>query len=397
MSSASRELFASQPSVTQALAKFEAQLGIRIFQRCATGCYPTKKGQHYLLRIDCFLKILDDAITHILQPTGRKDRNVQQVSRLLTGTQLRALIAISDQAQVHENARSLGLSLATLLRSVRTLERTLATPLLTRCEEGLITTRSGSYLADEFRRAVRQIELAHEAMLVTQDASPEITVGILPMAGSQILAETLQKFRASHPSVRVRLISGEYHKLFSDLISNRIDMIFGTLRMDDETGYVSREILFRDSYCLVTRPDHPLTRYKKIVPAELAHFPWVGSPSGTPERTRIDALFNGSQTRPDFYLETTSQTLSRELLLSSDMMTLMSRSAAQDDINHGILSALYCSFLDDVQLKGVLTRCDWLPPPVHHAFLQELRTVTARRHPVQPMGIRVRPKDPLLT
>lgn len=129
-SSASRELFASQSSVTQALAKFEAKPGIRIFKRCATGCYPTKKGQYYLLCIDRCLKILDDAITYVLQPTGRKNGNVQQISRLLTGTQLRALIAISDQARVHENARSLGLSLITLLRSVRMPECALATSMI---------------------------------------------------------------------------------------------------------------------------------------------------------------------------------------------------------------------------------------------------------------------------
>ena len=52
VSAAARELCTSQPAVTQAVANLEAEIGTPIFERCATGTYPTTLGKQYLLRLD---------------------------------------------------------------------------------------------------------------------------------------------------------------------------------------------------------------------------------------------------------------------------------------------------------------------------------------------------------
>ncbi|TBU96749.1 hypothetical protein DNK44_03795 [Pseudomonas dryadis] len=380
VSSASRELYTSQPTVTQAVANLEAEIGTQIFERRATGSYPTAIGKQYLLRIDRFFEILDSAIAHVLNRTrSGQDRNLPQVDRLITGTQLRSLIATSDQGRVSEIAQNLGLSPTSLFRSVRTLERTLGKPLFDRSAQGPIPNKTGVFLAREFRRAMREIELARDETLpAVQTWSLELIVGTLPMAGSHELAEATRRFMASYPSVKVRIVSGEYHKLLADLTSSRIDMIFGTLRKPDRAGDVSEEILFWDSYCVVARPGHPLAEYEEVTPADLAHFQWVVPPVGTPRRTRIEATFDGARTRPGFYLETSSQTMSRTLLLGSDTITLMTRSEAQYDLGLGILTELHCPYLDDVLCKGVTTRSDWMPTRAHTAFLEGLREITAR-------------------
>lgn len=378
VSSASRTLYTSQPTITHALAKFEDRLGIRIFKRTATGCYPTQQGQLYLLRIDRFLEILDNAIARLLSPVDGRMRHKQQVDRLITGTQIRSLIALSDQDQMYEYASALSVSPHSLLRSARKLERVLATPLLRRSEQGLIPNYTGHFLADEFKRAVKEIEGIYQAPFYgIQPDRPEVRVGVLPMAGLQILAEAMQLFVATYPAVRIRVISGGYHQLLMELTSKRIDMIFGALRGDDgDTDGISRETLFNDRYCVVARPDHPLTRYEQVMPAEIVHFKWVGPPKGTPRRTRIDTIFKGMQLIPDVYLETTSHAMSRELLHGSDMITLMTRSAAHYDLTHGILSELHCPFFDDALLVGLMTRTGWQPSAPHTAFYEALRATT---------------------
>jgi DNA-binding transcriptional LysR family regulator len=203
----------------------------------------------------------------------------------------------------------------------------------------------------------------------------------MPMAGSHELAEATRRFMASHPAVKMRLVSGEYHKLLADLTNSRIDMIFGILRKPDWASDVSEEILFRDSYCMVTRPGHSLTERHEVTPAELAHYQWVVPSIGTPRRTRIEAIFDGIQPRPCFHIETSSLTMSRALLLNSDTITLMTRSEVQYDLDHGVLTELRCPYLDDVLLKGVTTRSNWLPTQGHTAFLDCLREITAQsRH-----------------
>lgn len=383
VSSAARKLFTSQPAVTQAVSNLETEIGTEVFERCAAGTYPTVIGKRYLMRIDRFFEILDRAIAEVLGRHGSvPDHKVPQADRLITGTQLRSLIAISDQEPVSEIAQTLGLSPATLFRSARALERALGKQLFDRTAQGLIPNKNGDFLAREFCRAMREIELARgEIVLAAGISRLELIVGILPMAGSHELAEATRHFMVSHPNVKVRLVSGEYHKLLADLIKGRVDIIFGMLRKPDWASEISEELLFTDSYCVVARSRHPLAGRDEVTSTDLAHYQWVVPSIGTPRRNRTEAIFSGTQMRPHFHLETSSLSMSRALLLSSDTITLMARSEVQHDLDIGILIELRCHCLDDVLPKGVTTRSDWLPTCAHTAFLDCLREITARsRH-----------------
>jgi LysR family transcriptional regulator, regulator for genes of the gallate degradation pathway len=382
VSCASRELSTSQPAVTQAVVNLEAEIGTPIFERRATGTYPTEMGRQYLLRIDRFFEILDKAIAQVLGWRESERSAPPQVDRLITGTQLRSLIMTCEQGRVTEIAHSCGLSPASLFRSARTLERVLGKPLFDRTAQGPIPNRTGNFLGREFRRAVREIELARGEILMALGAeSLELVVGTLPMAGSYELALATRRFMSAYPTAKVRLVSGEYRKLLADLSNSRIDMIFGLLHKPDWAEDVSEEILFRDSYCLVTRPGHPLTRLDEVTPADLARHEWIVPSGGTPRRQRIEGLFNGLEMRPRFHLETSSLTLSRALLLCSDAITLMTHSEVQADVDLGIVASLPCRFLDFELPKGVTTRSSWLPTRAHNAFLDCLREVTTEaRH-----------------
>jgi LysR family transcriptional regulator of gallate degradation len=383
VSGASRELSASQPSVTQALANVEAAIGAPIFERSATGTYPTEAGKQYLLRIDRFFEILDAAVTQVLGRHGAgSDRNAPRADRLITSTQVRALIVTSEHGRASEIAQGLGLSPASVFRSARSLERALGKPLFDRTAQGPFPNKTGESLAREFRRAVREIDLARgEVLLAAGAESLEIVVGALPMAGSHELAEATQRFMAAHPAVKVRLVTGEYHKLLEDLSNSRVDVIFGMLRKPEWAVDVREEILFRDSYCMVARAEHPLSGRKQVMPADLARYQWVVPSAGTPRRARIEAIFDGVRRHPRFQLETSSLGMSRALLLGSDTITLMSRSEVRHDLEVGLLTELRCPALKDVLLKGVTTRSDWLPTQAHAAFIDCLREVTARPRP----------------
>ena len=242
---------------------------------------------------------------------------------------------------------------------------------------GRSPNKTGIFLDSEFRRACREIALARgEIFLASGKESLELVVGALPMAGSFDLVEATRQFMASYPAVKVRLVSGEHHKLLADLASSRIDLIFGMLRKTDCYFDVNEEILFSDNYCMVTHPGHPLVQLDEVTPADLAKYDWVVPSLGTPRRNRIEAIFKGQQ-YPSFHLETSSPTLIRAFLLSSNTITLMTRSEVQFDLDLGNLVSLPCPFLKNVLLKGVTTRSDWLPTNAHSAFINCLREITA--------------------
>ncbi len=104
---------------------------------------------------------------------------------------------------------------------------------------------------------------------------------------------------------------------------------------------------------LLARPGYPLTERAEVTPADLALYQWVVPAVGTLRRIRIDAIFEGVQTRPHFHLETSSLTMSRSLLLSSDTITLLPRSEVQYDLDLGVLAELRCPCLGgDMLVKG---------------------------------------------
>lgn len=379
VSGAARVLFTSQPAVTQAVANLESDVGAPIFERCATGTYPTPLGKQYLHRIDRFFKILDSALAQITGHVEGVNRPAPQADRVMTGTQMRALMVTCEQGRVADIAEALGLSPASLFRSARSLERALGRSFFDRTAHGPIPNRSGTLLAREFRRAARELELGRgEALMSAGSESLELVIGALPMAGSHELSCATRAFLADYPLVKVKLVSGEYHKLLDDLSNSRVDMIFGILRKPSWAEDVCEENMFRDSYCMVARPDHPLTQLDTVTPADLAQYDWVVPAKGTPRRRRIDRMFETEAAQPRFNLETSSLTMSKALLLSSDTITLLTRSEVQLDLELGILADLSCPFLDDVLPKGVTTRSDWLPTVAHDAFLGHLREITGK-------------------
>lgn len=382
VSSAARVLATSQPAVTQAVANLEADVGAPIFERCATGTYPTELGHNYLRRIDRFFDILDRALAQTTGYIENSSRPAPQADRLMTGTQMRSLMVTCEQGRVSEIAQDLGLSPSSLFRSARSLERALERNLFDRTAQGPIPNRTGITLAREFRRAARELDLARgEALMAGGTESLELVVGALPMAGSHELACATRAFLADHPAVKVKLVSGEYHKLLDDLSNSRIDMIFGILRKPEWASDVSEEIMFRDSYCMVARPGHPLTLLDVVTPADLAAYDWAVPAKGTPRRRRIERIFDSAGIVRGFNIETSSLTMSKVLLQSSDTITLLTRSEVQLDLDLGILVDLPCPFLDDILPKGITTRADWLPTAAHEAFLGCLREITGQtRH-----------------
>lgn len=380
VSCAARELSTSQPAVTQAVSNLEDEINTPIFRRSATGTYPTDLGQLYLKRIDRFFDILDNAISEVISHQEiRSKQTIPRADWLMTSTQMRSLIITSQPSRVNELAEAIGLSTASLFRSTRSLERALGETLLERTARGVFPTKTGEFLAREFRRASREIEMARGEVLLAEGVeSLDITVGALPMAGSNDLAKATRMFMRDFPNVKVRLISGEYTKLLAELSDSSIDMMFGILRKPDWAEDLREEFMFHDSYCLVARPQHPLVGQGDIRARDLVDCDWVVPQLKTPRRNRIERIFEGREARPKFLLETPSLAMCRALLMDHDTVTLMARSEVQSDLDLGVLVALPCSFLDTVLDKGLTTRADWLPTAAHEAFIKRLRQVTAQ-------------------
>ncbi|WP_417720785.1 LysR family transcriptional regulator [Salipiger sp.] len=379
VSAAARHVNTSQPAVTQAVATIETLIGAPLFDRRATGTFPTEVGRLFLRRVDRFFEILDAAIGDLLSRSEALPEPTRpQVERYVTGTQLRSLVVAAEPAMLEVTASEMNVTSSSLFRSARTLERALGRKMFDRTADGPTCNQFGLYLARQVRRAVREIEfgMAEVTQALGED-SQEIVVGLLPMAGTYEMAGAVRRFNRLRPTTRVSVRVGTYHALRDDLANCRIDMIFGLLRAPDTETEVEEEAMFADSYCIVCRPGHPLTRVRRVSAGVLAGYDWIAPVKGSQRRAAFEDLFTGTGLVPRGNIEVGSLNCARAILLESDMVTVMARSEIRLDLRLGTLVSVDCPALENPTQKGVTTRSDWLPTEGHLQFLDCLRRETA--------------------
>ncbi|MGB1025637.1 MAG: LysR family transcriptional regulator, partial [Rhodospirillaceae bacterium] len=148
ISAAADQIHLSQPAITQGLAKLEEQLGTALFDRRSDGVDPTALGRLYLARVQRALELVAQGGREAVRLASKKgNRGFANFDKLLTTTQLRALIAVARAGNFSLAARSVGVSQPTLHRSARDLERLCGITLFTRTPQGIALTPAADALA----------------------------------------------------------------------------------------------------------------------------------------------------------------------------------------------------------------------------------------------------------
>lgn len=380
VTSASRELNATQPAVTKAISNFERDIEARLFERRQTGTYPTEVGLMFLRRIERFFEIIETALGAVdREPVPGRRLPGRTAEQVVTGTQMRSLISTAGISPVDVAAQRLGVTTTSLYRSVRELERVLHAPLLFHTASGPSCNTTGQELARQFVQAIQEIEYGRsEVKRAAGGEDAEVVIGALPLAGSLELARAVGGFTKSSPTARVRIVTGDYWSLLNDLRNCRIDMLYGVLRKPEWVTDIVEDAYFRDFYCLVARAQHPLAMKERVTLSDLVAYDWIVPESGTPLRQQIDDLFKGSPHKPHFGIETRSLTLIRALLFNSDLITVLCRSELTFDADIGVLKSIDGPFLGPLSPKGIATRANWLPTETHRNFLDFLRRSAAQ-------------------
>jgi molybdate transport repressor ModE-like protein len=121
---------------------------------------------------------------------------------------LRYFLALASAGSLAGAARRLGVSKATVWRQVRTLERSLAAPLLERQASGYTLTPTGRRFLANVEGVERTIEAACQTLLAEPAAiEGEVRVTAPELAGRAI-ARRLPALTARHPGLALEIITG---------------------------------------------------------------------------------------------------------------------------------------------------------------------------------------------
>jgi LysR family transcriptional regulator, regulator for genes of the gallate degradation pathway len=378
---AARHLGLSQPAVSDALSKLEAETGTRLLDRGASGSAGTAAGKLLYRRVARMLRQIEQGIAHIGEADGIA-LDTRAVTRLLTTTQVRYHIAIAEHGSFRAAARHLGIAEPTLHRTARDFESGLKISLYRRHLRGVAATELGMQLAITLRVALREIDQALAEIANAQGlAEGRIAFGCLPMMPKQLVARAIGRMLRLHPGVEIEMEEGSHDYLMGTLRNGTMDFVIGALRGDGIAPDLVETALFEDPYVVVARSAHKLARATRIKDTDLARQQWIIPPRGMPRYAAVQALFAKLPKRPDAVLETSSLAMMTSALAESDCLSVLSRSQASTHEFNANIAVLPIDMPWRKRLVGTTTRAGWLPTRIQRRFLtlvrQECRMMNA--------------------
>lgn len=350
---AARAVNLTQPALTQAIAGLEANLGVTLFERCPTGMTAAEPALLLAPRAEA-------AIAHIGSPR-------------VTGTQLRAFLAVAKAGSYVGAAEATGLSSASLHRAVADLSVALGQRLVDRRGRIVSLTPTGHRRARDFGLAMAELRagLAEIATWRGQ-AGGRIVIGAMPLCRARWLPDTLLRFAKDHPGVDIAVQEGSHSELAGPLRDGEVDFMLGALRSGPEGEGLTQEAVFVDHPALVMRAGHPLLEAADPARQMLDH-PWVLPGRDTPLWHYWEGMIRGlGFDPPRVGIECGSVLTIRQLLLSSDGLSLLSPDQVAVELQAGFLATM-APPIPVRRAIGITTRTGWRPTAVHAAFLGILR------------------------
>jgi len=368
---AAESVHLSQSALTQGLSKIETELGASLFDRSATGMYPTEAGEVLLVR-------LERAFQYFRQLEKELALNAQSKRAIhlsFSKAQLRSLIAAVEEQNISLAARRLSLAQPTVQRAVREVEGICGQPLFKRSATGVEPTPFAKQLARASSLAFAEIQAGVDEVHETQGKiQGRLVIGSLPLARTDLVPDTVTKILQKLPSLKISIIDGPYEELLHGLTHGKIDLIFGALRKDLFSRNVIQKELFKDSLSVIVRQDHPLLKQnrtnKDFSFKALSSLDWIAPRMQTPARQSFQETFSFHKTpEPEHIIECSSSVAIRGLLLRSDRLALLSKRQVQLDIDKGLLALLPIEFKQSERTIGLTLRKDWRPTAGQQQYL----------------------------
>ncbi|WP_108500920.1 LysR family transcriptional regulator [Paracoccus indicus] len=385
ISKAAQVMNLSQPAITQAIAKLEAQLGHQLLDRQPGGVQPTRAGNLIAERADRALGY----IARGGQSVRRAARlpPLPHIERRITYGHLRTLTTV-DQAGSFALASGLtGLSEPALHRSARDLEQLLGLLLLTRQGRTVQPTLAATVLLRFARLAFAELRAGlDELAALREEGAGQVTIGTLPMAQSILVPRALSRFSRTYPTARIGIVEGPYSDLLAGLRSGQVDLLIGALRDPAPAKDIMQEALFTDDPVIVGRTGHPLATSEDLDFTRLLDFPWIVATAAAPARHLWEAMFaEKGLAAPSRHIETNSLVISRGMMLEDDWLTLMSRDQFVFERRAELLVEIGRATETPHRKLGLTVRTDWRPTQLQSAFVDMFRGITNEWNSGKPM------------
>jgi DNA-binding transcriptional LysR family regulator len=211
--------------------------------------------------------------------------------------QLRSFCLLATECSFTSVARTLGMAVPTVWIQVRALERKLGTRLLRRDGRRVELTDDGRLLLDLIQPHVTGLDSLERLFLARRAEIPQrLTIASAPYLFAHYLPRPIREFATRHPAVRLNLsiqwadATGSVVRLLERRKADVGMLVYP--RNNPPSRLLDYEALFEQELLVVTRPNHPLVRKKRLHPRDLIPYPILTGPAESYYRMQLNRLLD---------------------------------------------------------------------------------------------------------
>lgn len=211
-------------------------------------------------------------------------RNRNLTYKSLTLQQLRSLCETGRLGSFWAAAKALDVSHPTVWKQVHALQREFGLPLLETHRHGCQLTEAGRLLIDMAGPAVEAMATLRERFNAKlAETGTHITVAVTPRLLVEDLAPFVAEFRSRSLDSHFRFLETSEEGVVEAVEDRRADFGFTpTLLSEQQQRTLIAEPCYWVEARLITLPDHPLARRRRVHPRDLRPYPLVNSPYAYP-------------------------------------------------------------------------------------------------------------------
>ncbi|MFZ6760463.1 LysR substrate-binding domain-containing protein [Undibacterium sp. Ji50W] len=216
--------------------------------------------------------------------------------------ELQAFVAVADRSSFKQAAEDLFLSQPALSRRIEKLEDTLGVKLFERTTRRVQLTNVGRGFLANVRTALDELE---GAILGVSDLAAHrtgiVTLACVPSAVHYFLPAVLKNFTERFPKIRVRIHDESAQDVLNLILAGEAD--FGINFAGAEDPEIDFKPIYKETYVLAMRHDHPLARRKKLSWKETANERYIAVSKSSGNRSLIDNALSGVEKHPTIFYE----------------------------------------------------------------------------------------------
>ena len=191
-----------------------------------------------------------------------------------TVEQVRSFLAVAEHEHVSRAAASLHLTQGAVTQQVHNFERAIGVRLLERDGRGVRLTDAGRGLAITCRAALRAFEVVEDsARALKMLEAGSLHLGASPTCATHYLPSRLADFTRQFPNVTLNVLVEPSREISNQVKAGALDC---ALIEGEPLPDLVNVVLAHDALVLVVHRDHPLAALKRVSPAQLSKYRYLG-------------------------------------------------------------------------------------------------------------------------